>query len=122
MEATFFFFFFFEIRRRQTKFPSYEDEDNAPLVGFCWLPSVNKTPPFVSLSVSAILIKTRPPIGCTFVYFFGTSNGFPAIAIQVFPLRGLLLDDFTTFDLDNNDEDDENAAVVAAILTFMKRF
>jgi|TARA_B100000482_G_scaffold45856_1_gene30074 hypothetical protein len=34
MEATF-FFFFFEIRRRQTKFPSYEDEDNAPLVGFC---------------------------------------------------------------------------------------
>ena len=95
MEATF-FFFFFEIRRRQTKFPSYEDEDNAPLVGFCWLPSVNKTPPFVSLSVSAILIKTRPPIGCTFVYFFGTSNGFPAIAIQVFPLRGLLLDDFTS--------------------------
>lgn len=56
------------------------------------------------------------------MYFFGTSNGFPAIAIQVFPLRGLLLDDFTTFDLDNNDEDDENAAVVAAILTFMKRF
>ena len=55
------------------------------------------------------------------MYFFGTSNGFPAIAIQVFPLRGLLLD-FTTFDLDNNDEDDENAAVVGAILTFMKRF
>ena len=55
------------------------------------------------------------------MYFFGTSNGFPAIAIQVFPLRGLLLDDFTTFDLDNNDEDDENAAVVAAILTFIKR-
>lgn len=112
MEAT--FFFFFEIRRRQTKFPSYEDEDNAPLVGFCWLPSVNKTPPFVSLSVSAILIKTRPPIGCTFVYFFGTSNGFPAIAIQVFPLRGLLF--LTTFDLDNNDEDDENAMVFDAIL------
>lgn len=55
------------------------------------------------------------------MYFFGTSNGFPAIAIQVFPLRGLLLD-FTTFDLDNNDEDDENATLVGAILTFMKRF
>lgn len=55
------------------------------------------------------------------MYFFGTSNGFPAIATQVFPLRGLLFD-FTTFDLDNNDEDDENAAVVGAILTFMKRF
>ena len=54
------------------------------------------------------------------MYFFGTSNGFPAIAIQVFPLRGLLLD-FTTFDLDNNDEDDENATLVGAILTFMKR-
>lgn len=54
------------------------------------------------------------------MYFFGTSNGFPAIAIQVF-LRGLLLD-FTTFDLDNNDEDDENAMVVGAILTFIKRF
>jgi hypothetical protein len=49
------------------------------------------------------------------VYFFGTSNGFPAIAIQVFPLRGLLLD-FTTFDLDNNDEDDENATVFDVIL------
>lgn len=32
METT---FFFFEIRRRQTKFPLYDDEDNAPLVGFC---------------------------------------------------------------------------------------
>jgi hypothetical protein len=48
------------------------------------------------------------------VYFFGTSNGFPAIAIQVFPLRGLLF--LTTFDLDNNDEDDENAMVFDAIL------
>lgn len=54
------------------------------------------------------------------MYFFGTSNGFPAIAIQVFPLRGLLF--LTTFDLDNNDEDDENATLVGAILTFMKRF
>ena len=49
------------------------------------------------------------------MYFFGTSNGFPAIAIQVFPLRGGLLF-LTTFDLDNNDEDDENAMVVDAIL------
>lgn len=48
------------------------------------------------------------------MYFFGTSNGFPAIAIQVFPLRGLLF--LTTFDLDNNDEDDENAMVFDAIL------
>ena len=52
------------------------------------------------------------------MYFFGTSNGFPAIAIQVFPLRGLLLD-FTTFDLDNYDEDDENATVVDAILMIL---
>lgn len=48
------------------------------------------------------------------MYFFGTSNGFPAIAIQVFPLRGLLF--LTTFDLDNNDEDDENAMVFDVIL------
>lgn len=52
------------------------------------------------------------------MYFFGTSNGFPAIAIQVFPLRGLLF--LTTFDLDNDDdEDDENATVVDAILMIL---
>lgn len=51
------------------------------------------------------------------MYFFGTSNGFPAIAIQVFPLRGFLF--LTTFDLDNNDEDDENATVVDAILILL---
>jgi len=50
------------------------------------------------------------------VYFFGTSNGFPAIATQVFPLRGLLfLDDFTTT-CNNDDDDDENATVFDAIL------
>ena len=37
--------------------------------------------------MSAILIKTRPPIGVAFVYFAGTSNGAPAIARTVSPRR-----------------------------------
>lgn len=51
------------------------------------------------------------------MYFFGTSNGFPAIAIQVFPLRGLpILDDFTTT---CNNDDDENAMVFDAIFMIL---